>query len=219
MTKDTIMVMCAHSDDQILGPGGTLAKYAKQGKRIITVIFSYGQLSMPHIKEEIAIKIRVNEAKEADKVIKGHGVYFLGLSDVNFANQIKEKNIPKKIIDIINKHKPTQIFTHSFDDPHPGHRDVYKTVVDVLDKLNYKVGLYTFDVWNPFNFRKRSLPKLYVDITKTFKTKLRALGCFESQFSVSTFLNYWPFIVMYVKAWVYGLYIDEKYAERFFKVR
>ena len=73
MTKDTIMVMCAHSDDQIIGPGGTLTKYAKQGKIIITVIFSYGELSMPHIKKEIAIKTRVDEAKAAETIKKHNG--------------------------------------------------------------------------------------------------------------------------------------------------
>ncbi len=219
MTKDTIMVMCAHSDDQIIGPGGTLTKYAKQGKRIITVIFSYGELSMPHIKKEIAIKTRVDEAKAADKIIKGDGVFFLGLTEVNFKEQLAEKKIHEKVWNLIKKYKPSKIFIHSFDDPHPNHREVYKIVTKILDNMNYKHEVYTYDVWNPFNFRKRHYPKLYVDTTKTFKTKLRAIGCFESQFTVATFLNYWPIIVMYIKNKIHGLHIKAKYAEKFFKIQ
>ena len=217
--KDTIMVLCAHSDDQIFGPGATLVKYAQQGKNIITIIFSYGELSMPHFKKEIAIKTRVDEAKKADKIIKGHGVFFLGLTEANFSKQLKEKQVSQKIINLIHKHKPNKIFTHSYDDPHPNHREVYKLVMQTLHQINYKGEVYAFDVWNPFNFRKRSLPKLYVDVSKTFKTKLKAIGCFESQLSITTFLNYWPLIVMYVKSWIFGFHNNCRYAERFFKVK
>lgn len=43
---ERILVIVAHSDDQMLGPGGTLVKYAKEGKEIHTVIFSYGALKI-----------------------------------------------------------------------------------------------------------------------------------------------------------------------------
>lgn len=215
----TILVLCAHSDDHILGPGATLAKYAKQGKRIVTIIFSYGQLAMPHIQEKIAIRTRVEEAKAADKIINGHKVLFFGIPEKGFAKHIKEKKISKKIIELIKKYKPEKIFTHSFDDPHPGHRDVYKTTMEALDKINYKGDVYAFDVWNPLNFRKRNYPKLYVNVDKTFKTKVKAIGCFESQFTFTTFLNFLPLITMYVKALVHGFRIGGKYAERFFKLQ
>ncbi len=219
MTSNTIMVFCAHSDDQIFGPGATLAKYAKQGKKIVTIIFSYGELSMPHIKKEVAIKTRVDEAKAADDIIKGYKVMFLGLSEKNFSKQIIEKDTHKKITNLIQKYRPSKIFTHSFDDFHPNHRKVYHTVIESLDKTNYKAELYTFDVWNPFNIRKRHYPKMYVDVSDVFKIKLRAIGCFESQLNLAAFFNYWPLFIMYAKAFLYGIHIDVKYAERFFKLR
>ena len=78
MGKDDILVFCAHSDGKILGPGGTLAKYAKEGKKVRSIIFSYGEYSQPHLKKEIIINRRIKEAEEADKAIKGKGVQFLG---------------------------------------------------------------------------------------------------------------------------------------------
>ena len=59
--QENIFVFCAHSDDQIFGPGATLAKYASVGKGIYTVIFSYGRLSHPHFREEVIIETRVKE--------------------------------------------------------------------------------------------------------------------------------------------------------------
>ncbi len=39
-TKQTILVFSAHTDDFVLGAGGTIAKYIQEGKTVIAVIFS-----------------------------------------------------------------------------------------------------------------------------------------------------------------------------------
>ena len=61
--KKSILVFCAHSDDEIFGPGATLAKYSRQGKKVYTVIFSYGESALAWLKPEVAIKTRIEEAK------------------------------------------------------------------------------------------------------------------------------------------------------------
>ena len=40
--KNTVLVICAHPDDEIIGAGGTIATYAREGKDVITIIFSNG---------------------------------------------------------------------------------------------------------------------------------------------------------------------------------
>ncbi|MFA4887817.1 MAG: PIG-L family deacetylase, partial [Candidatus Nanoarchaeia archaeon] len=42
MDKETILVFAAHPDDEIIGVGGTIAKYAQEGKDVIVTIFSDG---------------------------------------------------------------------------------------------------------------------------------------------------------------------------------
>ncbi len=80
MKKENILVICAHSDDQIIGPGGTLSKYIKEGKNVFTIICTYGEKANPWLKEHIAIKTRVREAETANKLIGGKEVIFLGLT-------------------------------------------------------------------------------------------------------------------------------------------
>ena len=53
--QDRILILAPHPDDEILGVGGTIAKYSKEGKNNYVVIFSYGEVS--HLKEEI-IKLK-----------------------------------------------------------------------------------------------------------------------------------------------------------------
>ena len=215
MKKDSVLVLCAHSDDQIFGPGGTIARYAKEGKTIYTVIFSFGETTHIHLKRSIAVSMRVKEAKVADRFIGGKGVKFLGLNEGKFEREAKEKGIYKKLEQIISDKRPSKIFTHSVDDIHSDHRAVYKIVTETYDSIRYKCEVYSFDVWNPINFRKRDQPRLYVDITDTFKTKLNALKCFESQ-KIAMISLLWS---VYLRAIINGMHNNCRYAERFYKVR
>ncbi|MEK6845367.1 MAG: PIG-L family deacetylase, partial [Nanoarchaeota archaeon] len=42
---ETVVVFGAHSDDFVIGAGGTIAKYQQEGKKILAVVFSYGESS------------------------------------------------------------------------------------------------------------------------------------------------------------------------------
>lgn len=213
--RETVFCFCAHSDDQVFGPGGTLAKYAREGIRVITVIFSYGQLTHPHLKEEIIIATRVNESIKANEMIGGDQVLFFGLPEGKFMEGAKAKGIYTKIRKMLAEYKPMKLFVHSLDDPHPDHQAVYDIVMTVADRIGYPGAIYTFDVWNPFNFRKRAEPKLYVDISSTFKTKIKALGVFESQ-KIALYSLLWS---VYLRAILHGIRHGCRFAERFYKVR
>lgn len=212
---ESIMVICAHSDDQIFGPGGTIAKYAKEGKKVFTIIFSYGHISSPLMKKEIIASARVKEAQDVDKFIGGSGVIFLGIDENKFVEQFNQKKMHPKLKKLILEHKPSRIFTHSHDDPHPDHRALNKLLMDTLDKMKYKCDVYIFDIWTLFNTKKQHHPKIVVDISNTFSIKVRALKMFESQKVALTTLL-WS---VYSKAWLLGKQNGMKYAEAFYKIR
>ena len=217
MEQETVLFLCAHNDDQIVGAGGTVAKYAKEGKKIVTVIFSFGEFSMFHFKEKESRKTRVKESKRAAKLLGESEIYYLGLKEGSFRKEIEEKDIATKIKKIIRRVKPGKIFTHSIDDPHPDHREVYHFTSELLDNINYKGDLYSFNVWNYFiNFRRRDRPKLVVDITDTFKTKVEAFRKHKSQRINAILPLMWN---VYLQAILNGFNNHVKYAEVFFKIR
>lgn len=215
MQKETILVFSAHNDDQIIGAGGTLAKYAKQGKEIIVYIFSFGESSHPHFHKEEIIKTRVKELQEADKLLHIEKSLHLGLKEGDFFNEFTKKKRKEIIMRAIKERNPTKILTHSSDDPHPDHKAVNTIVLAILKELNYKGDIYTFDVWNPFNLRNRNLPKVVVDITETMPTKLKALKCHESQ----TIALFTMGPLVYIRAFLNGLQYGCRYAEKFTKVQ
>ncbi len=213
--KDSVLVICAHSDDQIFGVGGTLAKYAEEGGRVIIVVLSYGEKSHPWLKKKVTVRMRVKESHEAAKIIGAERTIFFGMREGNFPTDFVEMEMHEKTRRLIRKYKPSKIFTHSGDDPLPDHTAVNKFVVELCDEIGYNGDLYSFDVWNPLKIRERNVPKLYVDITKTFRKKTKALKCFESQW-LSMLSLLWS---VYYRAIKHGLKAHCLFAEVFHKIR
>jgi LmbE family N-acetylglucosaminyl deacetylase len=213
--SSSVLIVCAHSDDQIFGPGGTVAKYAKEGKKVHTIIFSYGEQSLPLTQKEYTIRARVKEAQDVDKYLGGHGVTFLGLEETKFSDQFKSKKMYPKLKRLILQYNPSIIFTHSIDDPLSDHRSLNKLLLETIDRMRYKCDVYMFDVWNIFNFKKRHYVKIVVNITDTFAMKVKALKMFTSQ-KRSLLMLMWS---VYLRAWHSGRDIKVRRAETFYKIR
>ncbi|MCA9478079.1 MAG: PIG-L family deacetylase [Simkania sp.] len=212
---ERILVVVAHSDDQMIGPGGTLRKYALEGKEVHTVIFSFGELSHPHFKKEVIQQVRVEESEKADRFIGGKGVTFLGLKEGKFQEEFK----PKELEEILLKLKPKKIFTHAEDENHPDHVVVNKLLLELYDKLHVQKKLtsdiYSFDIWRIFQTKKRINPKMVVDISETFFDKLKAIEYFKSQ-RVALVMLKWS---VYLKAFVAGFLHNTRFGEVFDKIR
>lgn len=219
MDTKTVLVISAHADDHVIGFGGTLAKYVAEGIRVITVVFTYGERSIPYLREDVVKQKVLKESKAADKVLGGSGVIFLGLKGGHFLDGFHDQKADETLEKIILKYSPSKIFTHSSDDTHPDHRVVHKLVLEMIDKLNYGHGLattlYGFGVWRLFRFNKRKRPYLVVDVTSTFNKKLKAISAFKSQRFHLSILRFG----MYLSSLRKGLNHDSVFIEEFQKLR
>lgn len=213
--REVVLTFCAHNDDQILGAGGTLAKYAQEGKIFKSYIFSFGESSHPWLKQKVTARMRIKEAQRSERVLGGNDIYFFGIKERNFTEEIEKRNFKKHLAKIIRQNRPVKIFTHSKDDPHPDHRVVFKIIMEVVDEIGYKGDVYTFNVWNPISITTRKNPKMIVDISSTFKKKLEAFSIHKSQ-KITAFTLLWD---IYRRDWLNGLLNRCSYAEVFCKMR
>ncbi len=209
--KKSIIVFCAHPDDDVLGAGGTMAKYAEKNYEVIVVVFSYGERAHPLMKREFSTEMRVKEAKSAHRILGCKRDIFLGLKEGNFIEDIRKKKIKDLIQKMVKTHMPEKVFTHSASDPHPDHQAVHSIVLEALK--NARTEVYTFDIWNPISVVKRNLPKLYVDISGTMKKKVSAIKMFKSQHKY-IFYIIWSIYIKNLKA---GLENRCRFAEVFCK--
>lgn len=179
----------------------------------MTVIFSHGEGSDPLLDPALVTERRIKESRRAAHVLGCENIIFLGLSDLKFKKQMKEPSTIRKIKDILQKYKPNTILTHAIDDPHSAHRAVAKLIKKLSGELKPKPNIYTFTISAPFRLFQREKPRLYIDISKTFKLKEKALKMFKSQ--RTWFLYYKPLIML--QNWFAGFKAGCKYAEVFYK--
>jgi len=208
----TVLIFCAHSDDEAVGMAGTILKYVEEGKEIIKVVFSFGESSHPHFKEEVVIDKRVSESEEASKFIGIKETIFLGLPDTKVRQNVESSNIKQQIKDLLEKHKPEKIFIPTASDPHPDHRAVNGTVLNIVDKARKNYPVYEFEVWNIVN---ESKPMVFIDITPYYKKKVLYMKMFRSQWQYM----YALWLPVFFRSRSYGRRNGCKYAERFYKVR
>ncbi len=213
-SKETILVCSAHSDDFVIGAGGTIANYTKEGKSVIAVIFSYGENSHPWLKEEVVQKMRSKETLEASKLLNCQTIFY-DLKELNFIEDAKTKKVNEKLIQLIKSEKPTKIFTHSNEDPHPDHKAVHQITLNAIHQLpSNHSEIYIYSVWNPVSF-KTLYPALFINITDTFKLKLESLKTFRSQ---KVHVAY-PFVLLLFRAIHDGIKIRKRFGEKFFRIK
>lgn len=200
MSKN-ILVFCSKPGDNILGAGGTLAKYASEGMKVTTVIFSYGEMNNPLLKRRSMKKEKEKQALEADKILNGKGVKFLNVKYGKMSSASEDPKFRKKVKALITKIKPEKIFTHSNQDHSPEARTVNMFIKDLVSDT--KIEVYTFEAWA----HVKKQPRMFVDISETLERKVEALRCFN----MKTFTK-WS---VYAKAVRNGLWSDTKFAEVF----
>lgn len=211
-----ILAVCAHSDDQIIGAGGSLAKFADEGYDVKIVILSKGELSHPLQKENYTVKTRIKESEEAGRVIKAKEVIFFNLNEGSFLEEYRKKGAFQKLREIMNKDRPAKIFTHSYDDIHKDHRNTFTITMEAIESIDgYNPEVLTFDIWNLIESKKTKHPAYYIDVTKYVGTKIKALQCFKSQkvSMISLFFR------IYVGLFLNGIRIGKPFAEKFYKVK
>lgn len=211
---ETIVCFGAHSDDLEISMGGSIAKYSKEGKEVIGVVFSSGEKSSPWLKKDYLIETRKEEAKKIGEFIGCKNTIFFGLKDTKLMEEIENPKVKKAVINIIKHFKPSTIFTCSKFDPHKDHKAVNKIVFEALDEIdkNKKINVYVFEIWNILN---ETRPRIYVDVSETFSKKIEAMKKFKSQ---KVFI--WVLMLpVYIRAIFSGFHAKCRYAERFYKIR
>ena len=208
-----ILVIVAHPDDEVLGCGGAIASYSNQGHDVTSVIFTYGENANLNESPKKLAKTRSKESIRAGKILGVKKMYFLGLPDNTLSDEIKNKDLSKKILKIIKERKPNIILTHSLDDYHPAHRNIAKLIKKIVtdNKLNSRI--YTFAVGIPIRAVQKNKPKLIIDTTKYQSQKKMALKQFKSQhWNFNYFGN-----LSKLKDYIYGVFHNKKTVEVFYK--
>ena len=183
--KKTVLIFAAHPDDDILGCGGTIAKFVKQGFKTHVVFLSEGESSREGILNiDNLINERKQNAKKALKILGCTSIEFLDFPD-NRLDSIDLLNVVKKVEYYIDTYKPSTVLTHYAYDLNIDHQITHKAVVTacrpqpncpVKELLFFEIPSST--EWNLSN---AFMPNYYVDISKTLFLKKKALKIYKNE--------------------------------------
>lgn len=179
-----ILIFCAHADDEVIGMGGTIRRFADAGARIRLVMFSEGAegYADPGEKETI-VATRRREAAEVARLLGIAETFNLGCLDWDLK---VDNRAYRQVIGHIRDFRPDAVFTHAPLD-YNDHRAV--AVVTREGWLHASLAcamegaaawplapLYEFEV-----IQSIAAPDCVVDITDAFAAKQRAMAVYGSQ--------------------------------------
>lgn len=126
MTK-TVLVVAAHSDDEALGCGGTIARHVAEGDSVYAVFIADGVSSREGAGDD-EFGLRGQAAESARQILGISKNYFLGLPD-NRLDSIPLIDVIQPLERIISEVRPQIIYTHHYGDLNVDHRVAHQAVM------------------------------------------------------------------------------------------
>lgn len=174
-----LLIIAPHPDDEVLGCGGTIAKYIFQGQSVFLCIMTkgeeqyYGKEMLEEKRQEV---LRVQEFLGIRKV------FFLDFTAAHL-DTIPQNQINHKLREIINEVQPEILFIPHQGDLHQDHQLTAQCAL-VAAKLNpsiKKIMSYEALSETEHAYSIPFLPTVYIDISPFLEFKLKALAQYPSE--------------------------------------
>jgi LmbE family N-acetylglucosaminyl deacetylase len=179
-----ILVLAAHSDDEVLGCGATIARLAKEGHSVIPVI----------ICENASVRYRQEMQTNLEEWSRRSSA-ILGILEPIFEQMPDQKldtysalDMAQRLEKIIHDVRPEIIFTHHGGDINKDHRVVFEaTMVAARPLPGSKVrSIYSYETissteWAATDYYAKFNPNIYYDVNDTLALKLEAFSQYKTE--------------------------------------
>lgn len=185
MSNNKILVIAAHSDDEVLGCGATIARLTQEGAEVSVLFMTNGvgaRASASTIKD---VKLRQKNSLTASKILGIKNIIQLDFPD-NALDTVPLLNIIREIEKVLAQHQPTTVFSHFLNDLNIDHALVARAVLtatrpqvgnSVKKLFGFEVNSSTEWAWGSSSFQ----PNYFVNVTNTFEKKINAMRAYEGE--------------------------------------
>lgn len=219
MNEVDLLFISAHPDDTELSCGGTIVHSVKRGLKVGMIDLTRGEMGTRGTPQ-----IRKREAQKSAKIL---GASFREQLDFHDGGLLTGRDQELELIEIIRATKPRLVFTAFPDDRHPDHTRAGKLVTESA----FYAGLKSLTTKHAAHRPQAVLYYLQnymrdlscvIDVSNYWKTKMRAIAAFQSQFfnpgskEPATFIARPEFIeLIEARGRHFGELIGAKYGEAF----
>ncbi len=185
----SVLVIAAHPDDEVLGCGGTISKYAQKGEAVYTAILGQGissRFDTPQQASKKEIDALHKQSRNAASVLGVKDLFMYDLPDNRF-DTVALLDIIKPVEKLIERLKPHTIFTHHTGDLNIDHQLVHRAVLTATRPMaDCPVkSIYAFEVpsateWS-FDQFNGFAPNYFVDISSFVDKKVEAMAQYSGE--------------------------------------
>ena len=190
------LIIVAHPDDEVLGCGGSIAKWSKFGHEVHVLIMAEGITSREKKRERAAHKEELSylaqSSKKASKILGVQSLKLLEYPD-NRMDSVNLLDIIKSIEEHIGKVMPEVVVTHHSGDLNIDHRIVHQAVLTACRPQpgNIVTRILSFEApsateWQSPTSRRPFVPNWFEDISDELELKIKALEAYHSE------MREWP---------------------------
>lgn len=182
---ERVLVVAAHSDDEALGCGGTIARHVASGDIVELVVITNGVSARQKSTQKDAMQ-REEAAARAQTILGISSITQFDYPD-NQTDTVPFLSIVQSLEKVTAAFQPTTIYTHHCGDLNVDHRVVFEAVMtacrpvpnsSVKRILGYEVLSST--EWAASG-KDLFAPAYFVDISEHLDTKLEALAAYEDE--------------------------------------
>lgn len=116
-----ILVIAAHMDDEVLGPGGTIARHVAAGDAVTVCVAC--KRAYDHRFDPVLVQEERDAARKAADTLGYADLRFLDLRDELLDERLLDVIVP--IEDCVSSVKPAVVYTHHRGDSNQDHRAVF----------------------------------------------------------------------------------------------
>ena len=187
MKNQSVLVVVAHPDDEVLGCGGSIAKHNARGDTVSVLFMSDGVMSRNLTLVDKAVDLRRKSAESACHLLGVSKTIFLNHPD-NQLDQVPMLQLIKGIESVLQELQPTIIYTHHSSDLNIDHICTHNAVVTACrpQPICSVQRLLFFEIpssteWRPANSRSSFVPQWFSDISGYLPLKLKALSEYSEE--------------------------------------
>jgi LmbE family N-acetylglucosaminyl deacetylase len=183
MANETVLVVVAHPDDEVLGCGGTICRHVAEGDNVHLMVLSNGVDSRIGVNN-LDLELRRIATQKAQDILKIDSLETFDFPD-NQMDAVPLLEIIKALDPVFLKIRPSIVYTHHYGDLNIDHRITQQAVMTACrPKPEFFVKqIYGFEVLSSTEWATPQahpfLPTLFVDISDHLYVKLNALKAYD----------------------------------------
>jgi LmbE family N-acetylglucosaminyl deacetylase len=184
MNASVKLVLAPHADDEILGVGGSMARWAREGHRVVVAVVTRGRPPLYSDAEEAACR---EEALAAHRLLGVAGTRFLDFPAAEL-DRLPHRELNEALSGLVRELDPGELYVPFLGDIHLDHQRVFHSALVAARPCQERFPrrVYAYETlsetnWNAPHLAPGFLPNHFVDVTATLDAKLEAMALFRSQ--------------------------------------